>query len=413
MFSADYLLFSKKSFSRGHSSAKISIEVIFLDKKQRIAILENLIKIKTVNDQEALAADYLESLFAKYPEAQIERLTYAPGRDNLVVTIGKQGPILGLSGHMDVVAPGNLADWKNDPFKPEIRAGRLYGRGAADMKSGLAAIVAAMLELLEKKAPLAGRVRLLATVGEETGEYGAAQLTKASYADNLAGLVITEPTDGFKKLIYTSRGVIDYRVTSLGKAAHSARPQYGINAIDNLLVFYRELKKRFAKFTKTDPVLGGITHSITKIHGGEQVNSIPSKAQMMGNIRTIPAYPNQVFYATMEQLISELNQKPGFKLSLEYSFPEEAIPGKPDSPIIQTAQKVYQRLFGHPVEVAGSLGANDGTEFLQAKGDFNSIELGPGTQTSHQSNEYVEVATYLKAIDFYQQFAVEFLKENA
>ncbi|WP_010580677.1 ArgE/DapE family deacylase [Liquorilactobacillus vini] len=383
-----------------------------MDEKQKIAVLKKLIQLKTINDHETQAANYLAALFAPYPQAKVQRLTYAPGRDNLVVTIGESGPILGLSGHLDVVAPGNLADWQNDPFIPEIRAGKLYGRGAADMKSGLAAIVVAMLELLAKKQPLAGRIRLLATVGEETGEYGAAQLTKAGFADYLAGLLIAEPTDGFKKLIYTSRGVIDYQVISIGKAAHSARPQFGINAIDNLLTFYRELKIRFAKFTKIDPILGGITHSITKINGGEQVNSIPSKAEMMGNIRTIPAYPNRVFYETMENLINELNQKPGFKLSLTYSFPEEAIFGTPDSPIIQTAQKVYQRLFGHPVEVTGSLGANDGAEFLQAKGNFNSIELGPGSQTSHQSNEYVEINTYLQAIEFYQQFAIEFLKQQ-
>lgn len=383
-----------------------------MDEKQKIAVLKKLIQLKTINDHETQAANYLAALFAPYPQAKVQRLTYAPGRDNLVVTIGESGPILGLSGHLDVVAPGNLADWQSDPFIPEVRAGKLYGRGAADMKSGLAAIVVAMLELLAKKQPLAGRIRLLATVGEETGEYGAAQLTKAGFADYLAGLLIAEPTDGFKKLIYTSRGVIDYRVISIGKAAHSARPQFGINAIDNLLTFYHELKSHFAKFTKIDPILGGITHSITKINGGEQVNSIPSKAEMMGNIRTIPAYPNRVFYETMESLINELNQKPGFKLSLTYSFPEEAIFGTPDSPIIQTAQKVYQRLFGHPVEVTGSLGANDGAEFLQAKGNFNSIELGPGSQTSHQSNEYVEINTYLQAIEFYQQFAIEFLKQQ-
>lgn len=383
-----------------------------MDEKQKIAILKKLIQLKTINDHETQAANYLAALFAPYPQAKVQRLTYAPGRDNLVVTIGESGPILGLSGHLDVVAPGNLADWQSDPFIPEVRAGKLYGRGAADMKSGLAAIVVAMLELLAKKQPLAGRIRLLATVGEETGEYGAAQLTKAGFADYLAGLLIAEPTDGFKKLIYTSRGVIDYRVISIGKAAHSARPQFGINAIDNLLTFYHELKSHFAKFTKIDPILGGITHSITKINGGEQVNSIPSKAEMMGNIRTIPAYPNRVFYETMESLINEFNQKPGFKLSLTYSFPEEAIFGTPDSPIIQTAQKVYQRLFGHPVEVTGSLGANDGAEFLQAKGNFNSIELGPGSQTSHQSNEYVEINTYLQAIEFYQQFAIEFLKQQ-
>ncbi|MFT9269188.1 MAG: ArgE/DapE family deacylase, partial [Liquorilactobacillus nagelii] len=250
-----------------------------MKEQAKIEILQKLIRIKTVNNNEAEAADYLASLFEPYSNAKVERLTYAPNRDNLIVTIGETGPILGFSGHLDVVAPGDLNAWDSDPFEPVIKQQRLYGRGAADMKSGLAALVVAMLELLESKQPLSGRIRLLATVGEETGEYGAAQLTKAGYADNLIGLIVAEPTSDLSQLVYTARGVIDYRITSIGKAAHSARPQFGVNAIDNLMLFYQQVKARFADFTAVDPVLGGITHNITKISGGEQVNSIPSYAE--------------------------------------------------------------------------------------------------------------------------------------
>ncbi|MFT9050943.1 ArgE/DapE family deacylase [Liquorilactobacillus nagelii] len=383
-----------------------------MKEQAKIEILQKLIRIKTVNNNEAEAADYLASLFEPYSNAKVERLTYAPNRDNLIVTIGETGPILGFSGHLDVVAPGDLNAWNSDPFEPVIKQHRLYGRGAADMKSGLAALVVAMLELLESKQPLSGRIRLLATVGEETGEYGAAQLTKAGYADNLIGLIVAEPTSDLSQLVYTARGVIDYRITSIGKAAHSARPQFGINAIDNLMLFYQQVKARFADFTAVDPVLGGITHNITKISGGEQVNSIPSYAELWGNIRTIPAYPNQVFYDKIAELLAELNQQSDVKLAVEYSFPEEAIPGDPQSPIIKAAQLTAQEVLGRTFKIAGSSGANDGAEFLQAKGTFNSIEIGPGSDSSHQSNEYVELPIYLQAIEFYQKFALEFLKSQ-
>ncbi|KRL42138.1 ArgE/DapE family deacylase [Liquorilactobacillus nagelii] len=383
-----------------------------MKEQAKIEILQKLIRIKTVNNNEAEAADYLASLFEPYSNAKVERLTYAPNRDNLIVTIGETGPILGFSGHLDVVAPGDLNAWDSDPFEPVIKQQRLYGRGAADMKSGLAALVVAMLELLESKQPLSGRIRLLATVGEETGEYGAAQLTKAGYADNLIGLIVAEPTSDLSQLVYTARGVIDYRITSIGKAAHSARPQFGVNAIDNLMLFYQQVKARFADFTAVDPVLGGITHNITKISGGEQVNSIPSYAELWGNIRTIPAYPNQVFYDKIAELLAELNQQSDVKLAVEYSFPEEAIPGDPQSPIIKAAQLTAQEVLGRTFKIAGSSGANDGAEFLQAKGTFNSIEIGPGSDSSHQSNEYVELPIYLQAIEFYQKFALEFLKSQ-
>ena len=239
-----------------------------MDKKTKIEILKNILAIESVNDNEAAVADYIASLFTDYPDIKIEKVPYAPNRDNLVITVGNSGPILGYSGHMDVVAPGNLADWSTPPFEPTIIDNRIFGRGATDMKGGLSALVIALLELLEKKAELPGRVRLLATVGEETGEYGAAQLTKLGYADNLAGLLIAEPTDNMQRIVYTARGVIDYKVTSKGKSAHSARPQYGINAIDNLIEFYKLAKTRLAKFTATDEVLGGVTHNITVINGG-------------------------------------------------------------------------------------------------------------------------------------------------
>lgn len=112
-----------------------------------------------------------------------------------------------------------------------------------------------MLEILESQPQLNGQIRLLATVGEETGEYGAAQLTELGYADHLTGIIIAEPTNNMTNLIYTSRGVIDYEVTSIGKNAHSAHPDLGVNAIRNLLNFYQLAQQRLAKFSDSDPYL--------------------------------------------------------------------------------------------------------------------------------------------------------------
>lgn len=379
----------------------------------KIEILQHLIQIPSVNAHEADVADYLASLFAPYPQAQVERLTYAPGRDNLVVTIGNTtGPRLGLSGHMDVVAPGDESAWTHAPFGGEVVGDQLFGRGASDMKSGLAAIVITMLEFLEQGTPLAGSVRLLATVGEETGEYGAAQLTDAGYADHLAGLVIAEPS-GLDQVVYTARGVIDYKVVSTGKGVHSASPELGINAITNLMKFYNAVGPLMAQHTKTDPVLGGLLHNVDLISGGEQINSIPAHAELMANMRTIPAYPNQVIYDELEGLVAQLNQEPGVQLDLTYSFPEEAIPGDPNAPLVQLAKQISDQVCGHDTKVVGSGGANDGAEFLRAKGDFTSIEIGPGSNTSHQPDEYIAIQDYLQAIDFYEALVPAFFAAQA
>lgn len=380
--------------------------------EQKIQILANFIKIKTVNDNEAQLADYISELFSPYqPKVEIERLSFAPGRDNLVVTMGpKDKPILGLSGHMDVVAIGDESDWNSDPFTATIKDGCLYGRGAADMKSGLAALVVAMLELLEQDQVdnLPVQLRLLASVGEETGEYGAAQLTKAGYADDLVGLIIAEPTDNLTKIVYTGKGVIDYKVTSSGKSVHSSTPELGINAITNLFEFCQQATQKLAQLDQINPVLGKLTHSITIFNGGLQVNSIPAKAEMMGNIRTIPEHPNNQVYQILNQIVADLNTKPGFDLKIEYIYPEEPIPGSPDSLLVQKVQSCYEEMFGHYATLSGSTGANDGSEYLQAKGNFNSINIGPGSETGHQANEYVQLDKYLAAIKLYQKIALEF-----
>lgn len=292
-----------------------------MDKQSREQILSDIINIQSDNKNEAAVADYIEKLFTPYLDqgVEIKRLTYAPGRDNLIVTIGSGERTLGLTGHEDIVSAGDLSQWDTDPYHATIKDGRLYGRGACDMKSGLAAIVITMLEMLEQH-QVPGRIRLLATVGEETGEYGAAQLTKAGYADGLAGLVIAEPSNDLKEVGYTSKGVIDYIITAHGKGAHASRPWKGVNALDHLLEFANLAKKRLATLTEEDPVLGPLTHVISVINGGEQINSVPAKAILKGNIRTIPAYPNQVVYDILNQIIDELNAKTDHDLEIRYSF---------------------------------------------------------------------------------------------
>jgi len=212
-------------------------------------------------------------------------------------------------------------------------------------------------------------------------------------------------------VVYTARGVIDYKVVSTGKGVHSAQPENGINAIDNLMKFYNAVGPLMAKHTQTDPVLGSLLHNVDLISGGEQINSIPAHAELMANMRTIPAYPNQVIYDELAGLIAQLNAEDGAQLDLSYSFPEEAIPGDPQAPLVQLAKQISDQVCGHDTQVVGSGGANDGAEFLRAKADFTSIEIGPGSNTSHQIDEYVSVKEYLQAIDFYEALVPAFLQQ--
>ncbi|MDN6850935.1 MAG: M20/M25/M40 family metallo-hydrolase, partial [Staphylococcus equorum] len=274
-------------------------------------------------------------------------------------------------------------------------------------KGGLAALVITMLDFLVADA-VPGKIRLLATVGEETGEYGAAQLTKAGDADDLAGLIIAEPTNEMKEVGIASKGVIDYAVTSMGKGAHSSKPEDGINAIDHLIDFANEVKPLMEKFDKVDPILGKLSHVQSVFQGGEQINSVPAKAVMKGNIRTIPTYSNQEVFTALNDLIDKLNQKPDYDLSIEYIFPEEAMSGDANAELVQLVRSVHDEMYSDPMKVVGNTGASDGSEFLHAKGNFSIVQVGPGNDSEHQSNENIDVDIFSQSVEFYKKLAVAF-----
>lgn len=142
-----------------------------------------------------------------------------------------QGRVLGISGHMDVVAAGDQKLWSQDQYGADIVDGKLYGRGATDMKSGLAALVIAMIEA-KQKGDFSGTIRLLATVGEESGEVGARQLTDLGYADDLDAIIVAEPFNG--RILYAHGGSYNYKIKSHGISAHSSTPDLGENAIHHL-----------------------------------------------------------------------------------------------------------------------------------------------------------------------------------
>ena len=116
--------------------------------EEKIKILSDLISIKSVNENEIEVANYLKDLFAEYGiESKIVPVTET--RVNLVAEIGSGSPIIGISGHMDVVSPGDESEWTSDPFTLTERDGKLYGRGTNDMKAGLINLALVMIELKE------------------------------------------------------------------------------------------------------------------------------------------------------------------------------------------------------------------------------------------------------------------------
>ncbi|EMV0459434.1 ArgE/DapE family deacylase [Listeria monocytogenes] len=378
-----------------------------MERQRKIQILKDIVNINSTNGHEEQVANYLQKLFAEYG-IESEKVQYDVDRASLVSEIGSNdGKVLAFSGHMDVVDAGDVSKWKFPPFEATEHEGKIYGRGATDMKSGLAAMVIAMIELHEEKQKLNGKIRLLATVGEEVGELGAEQLTQKGYADDLDGLIIGEPSG--HRIVYAHKGSINYTVKSTGKNAHSSMPEFGVNAIDNLLLFYNEVEKFVKSIDATNEILGDFIHNVTVIDGGNQVNSIPEKAQLQGNIRSIPEMDNETVKQVLVKIINKLNKQENVNLELIFDYDKQPVFSDKNSDLVHIAKSVASDIVKEEIPLLGISGTTDAAEFTKAKKEFPVIIFGPGNETPHQVNENVSIENYLEMVDVYKRIATEFL----
>ena len=148
-----------------------------METNEQVQVLQDLIRIHSVNGNEVAVAEYLQKLFLAHGiDATVD--AFGDRRANLIAQIGAgtDPRVLVFTGHQDTVAVPNPERWQHDPFGGEVVSGHIYGRGAADMKSGLAAQVITLIELKEAGYQPAGTLKLLATSGEETGTPGAWRL---------------------------------------------------------------------------------------------------------------------------------------------------------------------------------------------------------------------------------------------
>jgi len=379
-----------------------------MEDSEQIQILQHLIQINSVNGNEAAVADYIKRLFADHGISSTIT-PYAEGRSNIVAEIGnhKTVQVLALAGHLDTVATGDLADWKFDPFSAHIEGNRLYGRGSADMKSGLAGMIITFLNLADHQDKLNGRLRFIGTVGEENGAMGSRDLTKQGIADDISAMVLGEPTGG--NIVYAHNGSLNYHVYSQGVGAHSSMPEKGVNAITNLIKYVTAEATEFDD-APVSPELGPLVHSVTVFEGGEQVNSIPAKAELQGNIRPIPEFDNEAVIKRLNETVDRLNEEPDVHLTLhvDYSF-KPIISGK-DSHLVQLTKQIADAEFGSPVNLQVIHGATDASEYTKSKNVFPVIVYGSGQwYDAHALNESVDLDQFRHVQQVYEQLAQKFL----
>ena len=371
-----------------------------------IKFLSNLVNINTANDNENELAQLIADQLAQHSISS-KLVSYSKNRSSLIAEIGQGETVIGLTGHLDTVLPGDPTKWQYVPYKATIVDNLLYGRGAADMKSGVAALVFAFIELAKEADSLTGRVRLMLTVGEENGAQGAHQLTQLHYADDLTALIVAEPTDAH--IIYAHNGSLNYTVTAEGKQVHSSMPEIGINAIDGLVEFYNHEKTIFTD-SPIHETLGATVHSITIIESGKQINNIPGEGFLRGNIRPIPNFNNDAVILKLTELIDTLNKKQNTNLALSIDNSFWPIASDPNGLLANAAKSAYEDNFKQTPTLGVIHGATDASEFIKCNNNFETIVMGPGPwDKAHMVDEYVEIDQVITMIKTYSDLVKNYL----
>lgn len=381
-------------------------------------ILEDLIKIESVNNYEELVADYILDLFKDYDKVETETVVSYPGRNNIIVklkgkTAAEDSKIFAFSGHLDVVAPGE--GWTHGPFSAEVIDNKMYGRGTADMKAGVAASLCAILDIIESGQDFPGEIWFLGTVGEEVGMQGALDLVEGGYLDDVDAIIIPEPTkrDDESQAIFASKGSIMYTISAQGKAAHSSMPELGINAIMTAVDYIDKVQEQFDEVT-ADPNyqnknLGSTINVFSTIEGGIQVNSVPDKLVLKGNTRTVPEFGSKEAIRIFEDAIKANNMDDSkAKLSIEYDQLLDPAEAQKDNELIRS---LIAAAPNKNVQVRPLIGTCELSRYINISEKIQLVVYGPGlTKNAHIVDEYVELDEYFDTIEIFKKLALNFLR---
>ncbi len=381
-----------------------------MTEQEKIQILQDIIRIQTIAANEKEVADYLAKLFKKY-DIPTQEIIYSEGRSQLIATLEgtEKGATIGLCGHMDVVPIGD-APWKFDPFSAQIDDGKMYGRGASDMKGGLVACALALIKIKEDNTPFAGTIRFIATVGEETAAIGAGKLVKDGHAEGLDALVIAEPS-GLQVMV-AHKGALWVRFTTYGKTAHGSMPQLGINAIEHMRLLVDEFNKRFDFSKATNPMLGTSTASLNLFQSGKQTNVIPDRCVTEFDIRTVPVQDHSKMVAEFNAMLTELAARiPDFKAEVEVINDLPPIHTNESDKLVKLALEIGSDLLKTELQPTFLPGYTDASQFIKGNPKLPIIVFGPGQgNTAHQTDEYITVESYLQGIEALERVALGYLK---
>ena len=329
-----------------------------------------------------------------------------PGRDNVRITLtGGPGPGVLLLGHTDVVPVGD--GWTKDPFGGAVENGRIYGRGAADMKGGLAAALSAMAAL--RGAGLAGPVELAALVDEEETGAGIRAYVESAEAGYL-GCITAEPTD--LQTIVGARGASYLRVEIHGTACHAGNPADGANAIYGGAEVVAEIERMHHELAqRPHPLLGPATWSVGQINGGTSGSIVPAECVVIADRRLLPGESVATVLDDVRERVAGLRLSDR-GLTVDVTMPMEmpAFETSADSALAATVDTALADAGGPQLSPGGWTAACDGG-FVARDLGVPVVVLGPGSVATqaHRPDESVAIEELVVAARAYALSALRLL----
>ena len=382
---------------------------IQIKREALLSLLQDLIQIDSVNPSlsskgtgEAVIAryirDYLNNLGLEVRFQEIEK-----NRVNVIGILKGSGggPSLMLNGHTDTVSADNM---EIDPFAAEEKDGKIYGRGALDMKSGVAALIMAVQSIIEAGIKLKGDVILTLVADEEYASIGTEAVVDEYTAD---AAIICEPTD--LDIVIAHKGFAWTKIEIFGHAAHGSLPHRGVDAIvkaGKVLAAIEELGKTGLK-QKTHPLLGSPSIHASLIEGGTELSTYPDYCKIKLERRNLPAEDRKRVTSEMQELLQNIQlQDDQFKADFDVFFFRPAFEISPDQPIVQTVSRAFESICHRAPKFEGLWGWLDSAILAQA--GIPTVIFGPSGDGAHAVVENVDVQSIITTTQVLVQSIIDF-----
>lgn len=373
-------------------------------------LLHDLVSINSINPDLALGspgeweiAHYIAN-WLKLAGLDVEMVETVPGRPNVVgIACGTGGgKTLLLNGHMDTVGVAGMPDGHQPRIDRET--GRLYGRGAYDMKSGLAACMLATAEA--KKQNLRGDVIFMGVIDEEYASLGTFDLAQRYHAD---GAIVAEFTE--LQLILAHRGFVWLEVETIGKAAHGSRPDLGVDAIvkmGKVLVEIETLDRKLRSAPTHSFLASGSLHA-SLIQGGQELSSYPERCLLSVERRTLPGEMPEAVEGELRQIVESLRKAdPSFQAIVRRGLDRSPLETRQDTDIVRSLQGATVKVLNRPAQIAGVPFWTDAA-VLSAAG-IPSVLFGPSGSGAHAVEEWVDLASVRTCAELYLATAMDFCR---